>query len=387
MGRQGIELPQWEMFKRRIWRTPGRWAIIQGLMWIVLTLWFPGAWLDDTLPRLSSYMPDYSDLLLLLVGSLGFAWLYYIIANTMMQLTDTGGYTGWYISPLPSQTALHGVLLTALAQISVTLFGLLAFISAKVLTYHSSTDLMDLLAQMGGDIFTYNSSTALLLLRLPHFILACACFCIAFRHTGLKQLMPLLLTLAAVFAIALPSRDFYFSAIRTSQYYIQPNPTTFFSDNLLALPCFSLILLLLLGWGLVWQARRGAPSLLQAVLLIPLMLAITGGAAGLVKFTNQILSNSNVGLATMCFRPVLQPLHAVLTHIYPNLAIAWRGLEYYRYDVAAYQLLGVQCTHPSQWCWPILSYCLSLVIWYLAALACLNAARYPTLPWRKLLSR
>lgn len=387
MGRQGIELPHWDMFKRRLWRTPGRWAIIQGLAWIALTLWFPGEWLNEVLPRMGWYMPDYADIALVFISCLGFSLLYLAIAYTMTQLADTGEITSWYLAPLSSKTALHGVLLAALTQASVPLAGLFAFMSTQMVAYCGYSNFQSIFSQTGGEIFSFYFFTGTLLLRLPHFALACACYAIAFRNSTFKHILPVIMTIAAVTAIFINTKEIYFFPDDPGSQYTHMSSAPLWTANLTVMPLIGLTAIVLLGVVLTGQARKPLNLGWQWFLIAIPALAFFGGTAGIVQTVTQIVQSSNITFERLLNQPVLQPLHASLTHLFPNLAFAWCGDTYYGNNIVARQIFGITITDSSQWLWPDLSYCISLAIWYFAAIACLNAARYPTLPWRKLLSR
>ena len=387
MNAEGRELPHWDMFKRRLWRTPGRWAIAQGLAWLAISLWFPIHWFNQVIPRMPSWKaPSGSELVLCSVMLLGFTLLYYIIANNMSSLADIGGSTGWFHTTLSSFNALNGVLLVTLAQASVTLFGLLAVITTKMVSITSYWSMLESIrAQLGGDIYSFYPFLLLLLLRLPHYALASTCFCIAFRHANFHRLLPLAFTLSAIGMAVFSSKDVYLNWNHLYGHNYDSVAAPLFTHNLTILPIIGVAAIAILSAGLVKLARHPHSNSWNWLLLSPLSLAITGGAGYLTLNVIQAFQYHNPDLEQFFSNPWLQPIHIALTHIYPNSIIAWR--EYDGLSVSTAEVLGVQVTSYGPWIWPIASYLISLLIWYCATLACLNAARFPTLPWHKLLSR
>lgn len=386
-----MELPHLTLFVRRMWRTPGRIAVIFLLAWLGLVLLIQAS--PDFEFDMIGWQATINDIINIYTSilAIGYFALFYVIAVGMRAIVDDvrGGIWGWHVAPIGNARVLAGALLSTACTSIIPLAGLMAFAPLASMCAGDSYILTN--GQLGLDMFSFAIFTLFFILRLAHFALMAACFQLAFRHTALASYVPALLAAVASIGCFWQGRLVYVN--RLVEYSHASCWWLLGFGGLLAIVGLFLLSMLTDTW------RPAHVLLLIVVLVLPAVMGLAGLIADVSqpRYTWNSRAAFSTATVTAYGKAAILP-HSVLANAYPNLETAWEGnISMYRMSVYQRRLFyGAQRSvlifnKPQTEAgiyWLILGYLVSGAVWWFAALISLDMVRRPQKyiswrPWRK----
>jgi hypothetical protein len=384
-----MDLPHLTLFIRRMWRTPGRTAMLFLLFWLGLVLLVQynpdlqfGSWQAADRDRIN---------ILMAVMLLGHFALFYVIATGMRAVVDDvrGGIWGWHVAPVGNAHVLAGALLSTAGISIIPLAGLMAFAPLAAMCAGDSHMVTN--GQLGLDMFSFAIFALFFALRLAHFALMAACFQLAFRRTALATYVPALLAAAASIGCFWQGRLVYEN--RLVEYTNASFWWLLGVGGLLVIAGLLLLSMLTDTW------RLAHVLLMIVVLILPAAMGLVGLIADLSqpRYTWNPSPAFSTATAIAYGKAAILP-HSVLANAYPNLEIAWEG-NITMYRMSAYQrrlfygarraiFIYNQPQTEAGTFWLIVGYLVSGVVWWFTALISLDMVRRPQKylswqPWRR----
>ena len=372
------ELPHLAMHLRRVGRRRALRTLLIILVWVSficirLALGDFGPW-DGYYPE---WMPDIN-----LLGQLiGWFIIYWVIASQMSLISneENGRPAEWLSAPVNSRAALWGVL-------GVT--GLSSLVPAGMLVLYLLFD-----PGLNSPYSLYEAPGIwLAFLRLANFALFAACLHLIATNLAVRRFLPLLLALTATAAHGWANRYVYLVFEKTRGHYYgygYVNSTPLISDSaatswLVGCVIITVVLMIALPW-LVRLVINTRPALwlryliLGSVMIIPFV----GGLAGFITETVQATQyRSDFNLVSSLGGPWQLPFQAALSCALPGITpLADMAEPYWSFysDVTnRYICYGLTLEHPLPGIAAAAAFYLgSLWFWFRAALAGLDAVRYP----------